>query len=287
MALTTMHALLEAAARSGCAVGAFNVFNFESAMAVVEAARQTGSPCILALAESHLKYTPLEYIGPALMRIAQDAPVPVAVQFDHGKSMDNVRRALELGFSAVMWDGYDLEYEEKIRQTREVVSLAERYGAAVEAPLGRIGKVGEKAAPKYAHDGPTDPGLVRDFVERTGIHNLAVAIGSVHGSGRNATTLNFEILKAIGRFPGAYLSLHGGSGVSDDDYRTAISLGVAKISIFTRVAMAATHAMAEVLKEQQPRFPDLLLHARSGITNEVAGLMTLFNSKAALKEVPM
>jgi fructose-bisphosphate aldolase, class II len=282
MPLTTMQRLLEAAAASHCAVGAFNVFNLESASGVIAAAAQTGSPCILALAESHLKYNDLKYIGPALMQMASDAAVPVAVQLDHSKTVVNVQKALDLGFSAVMWDGYDLPYEEKVQQTREIVELAKRHGAWVEAPLGRIGKVGDTAGPKYPHDGPTNPDLVADFTRRTGIHNLAVAIGSVHGMGLGGTTLDFGLLERIGRFPGAYLSLHGGSGVPDGDYQRAISFGVAKISIFTRVAMAASTAMAEVLKEETPRFPDLLVSARKGITAEVAGLMTVFNSKAAL-----
>jgi fructose-bisphosphate aldolase class II len=277
-----MQVLLQAASKAGCAVGAFNVFNLESASGVVAAATQAQAPCILALAESHLKYNALEYIGPALMQMAEAAPVPIAVQFDHSKTMANVQRALKMGFSAVMWDGYDLPYEEKVAQTKEVVTMAEAAGAWVEAPLGRIGKVGDKEGPKFAHDGPTDPALVHDFCRRTGIHNLAVAIGSVHGMGRDGTTLDFDLLKQIGRFPGAYLSLHGGSGVRDEDYRTAISLGVAKISIFTRVAMAASNAMAEVLKHEVPRFPDLLAYAKAGVTAEVSGLMNTFNSKAAL-----
>lgn len=285
MPLTTMQKLLEAAAAQKCAVGAFNVFNLESAGGVIAAAARTGSPCILALAESHLKYNGLAHIGPALMQMASDAPVPVAVQFDHSKTMENVKRALDLGFSAVMWDGYDLPYDEKVAQTRAVVELAAQHGAWVEAPLGRIGKVGDAAPPKYAHDGPTDPDLVPDFVRRTGVHNLAVAIGSVHGMGLGGTRLDFGLLERIGRFPGAYLSLHGGSGVPDADYRRAISMGVAKISIFTRVALAASNALAEVLKRETPRFPDLLAFAKEGVAAEVAGLMQLFESakvKAAL-----
>jgi len=283
VALVKMRDVLQAAAERGCAVGAFNVFNLESTAAVLDAATRTGSPCVLALAESHLKYNPMDLIGPALLKMAADAPVPVAVQFDHGKSLDAVKKALELGFSAVMWDGYDLPFDEKVAQTRTVVELASATGAAVEAPLGRIAKVGETAKLRYAHDGVTDPGLVEEFCRRTGIENLAVVIGTVHGSGPNSTRLDLDLLKSLPRVPGVYFSLHGGSGVPDEDYRKAIALGLAKISIFTRVANAATRGMAEVLKKEQPRFPDLLVHAKAAITEEVSGLMRIFDSKAALE----
>lgn len=276
MPLASMRNLLRAAAESRRAVGAFNVFNLESTEAVLAAAVRTGSPCVLALAESHLKYNALENIGPALIRMAVRAPVPVAVQFDHGKTLPAVHEALEMGFGAVMWDGYDLPFDEKVNQTRALVSLAAKHGAVAEAPLGRIGKAGDTAAPKFPHDGPTDPALVEEFCRRTGVENLAVAIGTAHGSGSGTTSLDLDLLKRLPRPAGVYLSLHGGSGVPDAQYREAIALGVAKISIFTRVANAATRAMAEVLRREQPRFPDLLVWAKAAITDEVSGLMEVF-----------
>jgi len=276
MPLASMRDLLRAAAEGRRAVGAFNVFNLESTQAVLTAAARTGSPCVLALAESHLKYNALDDIGPALMRMAARAAVPVTVQFDHGKTLSAVRAALEMGFGAVMWDGYDLPFDEKVEQTRAVVNLASQYGAVVEAPLGRIGKAGEEAAPRFAHDGPTDPALVEEFCRRTGVENLAVAIGTAHGSASGTTALDLDLLRRIPRPTGVYLSLHGGSGVPDAQYRQAIALGIVKISIFTRIANAATRAIAEVLEKERPRFPDLLVPAKAAMTDEVSALMEVF-----------
>ena len=278
MSYVTMQDLLKRAAEKGVAVGSFNVFNLDSLQGVINAAEIKNSPVIIAYAESHIKYGDLEVMAYAIQNLAERSKVEVATQFDHGKTIAMVKKAMGLGFSSVMYDGYDIPYEQKVEETREIVEAAHEKGLSVEAPLGRIGTVGEGDKKRYEHDKLTKPELVADFVNRTGIDNLAVAIGTMHGRKDGSTTLDLDLLKAIKNETNAYLSLHGGSGVKDDDYRKAIELGVSKISIFTRVANAGTSAIKKTLETSTPRFPDLMVPAKEGVSAEVQYLMDIFRS---------
>jgi fructose-bisphosphate aldolase class II len=283
MSYVTMQSLLKRASEKGVAIGSFNVFNLDSLQGVMNAAEAKNSPVIIAYAESHIKYGDLEVMAYAIQNLAEKSKVEVAAQFDHGKTIAMVKKAIGLGFSSVMYDGYDIPYEQKVEETREIVEAAHEKGLSVEAPLGRIGTVGEEDKKRYEHDKLTKPELVADFVNRTGIDNLAVAIGTMHGRKDGSTTLNFDLLKAIKNETKAYISLHGGSGVKDDDYRKAIELGISKISIFTRVANAGTFAIKKALETSTPRFPDLMVPAKAGVSAEVQYLMDIFRSSELSK----
>ena len=231
MALVTMKQIVDEAWQQGTCIPAFNVGSLEMVRGALRAAEELRTPVIIQIAERLLRYSPLELIGPGMVQAAKESELPVAVNFDHSSTYEVIRKALDLGFTSVMYDGSTLPFEENIEGTRRIVELANEYGASVEGELGLVGG---------SEDGLSDHGILctnsdkaREFCERTGIACLAVAIGNAHGDYPTAPVLAFDILEQINQKAGVPLVLHGGSGISDEDFRKAISLGIAKINIGT------------------------------------------------------
>lgn len=231
MSLVTMKALLRRAEDQNCAVGAFSVGNMEMVMGAVKAAEELDTPIILQIAEKRLKNSPLALMGPMMVSAAKEAKVDIAVHLDHGLTMDCVKKALSFGFTSVMLDGSLLPFEDNISLTQGVVAAASAYGATVEAELGVVGgNEGDTAEHKIAC---TDPDMAKEFCERTGIDALAVAIGNAHGNYPVSPELRFDVLEEIHHTVDLPLVLHGGTGISDEQFRRAISLGIRKINIAT------------------------------------------------------
>lgn len=279
MAIIEMRNMLEKARKEKYAVGAFNCFNIEMVQGIIAAAEEKKYPLILPLAESHIKFSDWELISYIMKNQAAKASVPIALQLDHAKKTETIEKAIEAGFSTVMFDGYELPFEEKIHQTKEIVEMAHRHGVLVEAPLGKIGTVGKESEAKYDHDAVTDPELVEEFTTKTGVDILAVSVGTTHGRAAGESHLDYERLQKICNDTDVFISLHGGSGVADDSYRRAISIGVEKISIFTRVSTAAVDEIARVLENGRMRFPELLVQAKKGVTGEVGHLIDIFSNR--------
>ena len=279
MAIIEMRNMLEKARKEKYAVGAFNCFNIEMVQGIIAAAEEKKYPLILPLAESHIKFSGWELISYIMKNQAAKASVPIALQLDHAKKTETIEKAIEAGFSTVMFDGYELPFEEKIHQTKEIVEMAHRHGVLVEAPLGKIGTVGKESEAKYDHDAVTDPELVEEFTTKTGVDILAVSVGTTHGRAAGESHLDYERLQKICNNTDVFISLHGGSGVADDSYRRAISIGVEKISIFTRVSTAAVDEIARVLENGRMRFPELLVQAKKGVTGEVGHLIDIFSNR--------
>ena len=246
MALVTMKQIVDEAWEQGTCIPAFNVGSLEMVRGALRAAEELKTPVIIQIAERLLKYSPLELIGPGMVQAAKESKLPVAVNFDHSSTYDVIKKALDLGFTSVMYDGSTLPFEENIAGTRRIVELANEYGASVEGELGLVGG---------SEDGLSDHGILctnpdkaHEFCERTGIACLAVAIGNAHGDYPTAPVLAFDILEQINQKAGVPLVLHGGSGISDEDFRKAISLGIAKINIgtasFNNVVKFATEYLA-------------------------------------------
>ncbi len=231
MALVTMKKLLEQASKERRGVGAFSVGNMEMVKGAVQAAEEMNTPIILQIAEVRLPHSPLALMGPMMVQAAKEAKVDVAVHLDHGLTVETVKKALELGFTSVMFDSSNYSFEENIERTKEVVELAKGYGATVEAELGLVG--GSEDGSEDHGIRCTDPEDAKVFCERTGIDALAVAIGNAHGNYPVAPTLAFDVLKEIEKRTEVPLVLHGGSGITDDDFRRAISLGIVKVNIAT------------------------------------------------------
>ncbi|HJB57724.1 MAG TPA: class II fructose-bisphosphate aldolase [Candidatus Flavonifractor intestinipullorum] len=227
----------------GYAVGLFNTVNLEMARGVLAAAEEQNAPVIIGTAEVLLPYGPLEELSWLLLPMARRAKVPVVVHLDHGLHYETCRRALELGFTSVMYDCSTDPYEENVRKVREMVELAHSYGATVEAELGHVGdNPAEGSAPVSPEACYTSPEEARDFVEKTGVDALAVAVGTAHGAYRFPPKLDFDRISRIAQAVHVPLVLHGGSGLSDDDFREAIRRGIAKVNIFTDINVAGAQA---------------------------------------------
>lgn len=236
-----MKTLLKRAADNHQGVGAFSVGNMEMVKGAIQAAEELNTPIILQIAEVRLKHSPLALMGPMMVQAAKEAKVDVAVHLDHGLTMETVKKALELGFTSVMFDSSTYPFEENIERTRQVVELAKTYGATVEAELGLVG--GSEDGSEDHGIRCTDPDDAKTFCERTGIDALAVAIGNAHGNYPVAPKLAFDVLEKIHEKTNVPLVLHGGSGITDEDFQKAISLGIIKVNIatasFNRLTMRA------------------------------------------------
>lgn len=226
-----MKQLLEAADKKGVAVGAFSVGNMEMVMGAVRAAEELNTPIILQIAEVRLKNSPLELMGPMMIAAAKNAKVDIAVHLDHGLKFETVKKALELGFTSVMFDGSLLPLEENIKQVHAVVAEAYKHGATVEAELGVVG--GNEGEGKKHEILCTDPDDAVKFCEQTGVDALAVAIGNAHGNYPVSPELRFDVLEEINKRVNIPLVLHGGTGISDEQFRHAIKLGIRKVNIAT------------------------------------------------------
>ncbi len=231
MALVTMKKLLEQAGKENRGVGAFSVGNMEMVKGAVWAAEELDTPIILQIAEVRLPHSPLALMGPMMVQAAKEAKVDVAVHLDHGLTMETVKKALELGFTSVMYDSSTYPFDENMARTREVVEIAKKYGATVEAELGLVGGSEDGSCDHGIRC--TDPEDAKAFCENTGIDALAVAIGNAHGNYPVAPTLAFDVLEEIDQKTEIPLVLHGGSGITDEDFRRAISLGIVKVNIAT------------------------------------------------------
>ena len=248
MALVKMKDLLDRARKNGKGCGSFSVYSMEALTGALKAAEETQTPVMIQLAEARFQTAPLEFMGPMMIGAAKAADVDVAVHLDHGKSFSVIRRALELGFTSVMYDGSTLPFEENIKNTCEVMKLAKEYGADVEAELGLVGR-DEGGAHDYGIS-CTDPEDARVFAAETKVDALAVAIGNQHGNYPSAPKLRFDILKDIhAALPEEHLVLHGGSGISDQDFQECIRNGITKINIATAILNGMTEAAEGYLTE--------------------------------------
>lgn len=239
MPLCNMRDLLHNAHAGGYAVGSFSVTNLESVMGVIAAAEEARAPIIIQCAETRLRHTPLSILGPMMVGAARQSCVPVAVHLDHGATLPCIREALELGFTSVMLDGSALPIGENIALVRQVVDMAAAYSASVEAEVGRVGR-GEDGSESAAEAASIADCILMD---ETGIDALAVGIGNAHGLYAATPELRYDILEQLNGRLRAKLVLHGGTGLTDGQFRRLIELGMRKINIATDVFRAA--AMAE------------------------------------------
>lgn len=285
MALVTMKSLLTQASKENRGIGAFSVGNMEMVKGAIKAAEELHTPIILQIAEVRLPHSPLALMGPMMVQAAKEAKVDVAVHLDHGLTIETVKRALELGFTSVMFDSSNYSFEENIERTKEVVELAKGYGATVEAELGLVG--GSEDGSEDHGIRCTDPEDAKVFCERTGIDALAVAIGNAHGNYPAAPKLAFDVLEEIDKRTEVPLVLHGGSGITDADFRRAVSLGIVKINIATASFNQLTKRAEEYFQTEGAHNYFKLNEAMvQGTYENVRHHIEVFNCRKALEEIP-
>lgn len=249
--LVNLQEILAYAEKKSCAIGAFNTPNFECIMAVIHNAEKFQIPVIIEHAQVHESVMPLEVIGPAMVHFAKKAKVPVCVHLDHGESLDYIAKALEIGFSSAMYDGSKLSFEENVENTRKAVAMVRKYNAGIEAEIGVMS--GGEAGGNEVHgnsidkeDMYTDPQIAYEFVKATGIDALAASFGTVHGFYNAKPKLDFERIEEIKNLANIPVVMHGGSGLSTEDYKEAIRRGVRKINYYSYMSKAA---VSEVRKQ--------------------------------------
>lgn len=247
--LVTLKQILNLCETKKCAVGSFNTPNLESVMAVIGAAEEMDVPVIIQHAQVHEKIMPIRIIGPIMIEMAKRSRVPVCVHLDHGETLDYVCKALDIGFTSVMYDGSVLSFGENMANTKMVVSLAKQTGASVEAEIGCMGKRETGAGSAGNGDDSekiyTDPEQAKLFVEETGIDALACSFGTTHGVYLSKPMLDFSVVENVRKKANIPVVMHGGSGVSPEDFRKAIEKGVRKVNYYTYMAMAGGETIAE------------------------------------------
>ncbi|MBR3934443.1 MAG: class II fructose-bisphosphate aldolase [Clostridia bacterium] len=280
--LVNMNDVLRPAKKNHYAVGLFNAVNLELARGIINAAESTRSPVIMGTAEVLLPYGPLDEVSYYLLPMAKKASVPVVVHLDHGLSYDTCIKALKLGFTSVMYDCSTDSYEENVRKVKEMADIAHSYGATIEGELGHVGD-NEGSAEGSSHlEDPskyfTDPKLAKDFVDKTGVDALAIAVGNAHGAYKLPPKLDFERIRTIANTVDVPLVLHGGSGLTDDDFRKAIQEGISKVNIFTDINVAAVEAEFKKFSTMDKGIIDLIPAAVEAVKQESAKKMKLFSS---------
>lgn len=259
--LVSLTELMQDAETRGYAVGAFNATNLESLTASIRAAEEMGRPIILNHADVHSSFITLEEIAPIMVDKASKASVPICVNLDHGASLEVCMKAIRLGFTSVMLDASAESYEENVRQTALICRLAHSVGVTVEAELGHIFSsdigVGNGAVQESLEnfdseeDVYTDPAVAKDFVERTGVDALAIAFGTAHGVYQKKPRLDLDRIRLIHEQVDVPLVMHGGSGLTEEEYRIAIRNGIRKINYYTYMALAGGKAVKEAMDRMQ------------------------------------
>ncbi len=284
--LVNMNEVLYPAKQKKYAVGLFNAVNLEMARGIIAAAEEAGSPVIMGTAEVLFPYGPLEELSYYLLPMAKKAGVPVVIHLDHGLKKETCQKALELGFSSIMYDCSTDSYEENVRKMKEMAEIAHSYGATIEGELGHVGNNEDGEDMQNPSRYFTDPKLAKDFVEKTGVDALAIAVGNAHGAYKLPPKLDFSRIQAIASAVDVPLVLHGGSGLTDDDFRKAVSLGISKVNIFTDINVAAARAAAKASSEADKGITEMIPFVVDAVKQETMKKMTLFgcNGKAGVPE---
>lgn len=275
--LVNMNEVLLPAREGRYAVGLFNAVNLELARGILAAAQRTGSPVIMGTAEVLFPYGPLEEVSYYLIPMAKKAGVPVVIHLDHGLKKETCLKALDLGFTSIMYDCSTDDYDTNVEKVREMAEIAHSRGTTIEGELGHVGDNTDaaEADPSFFY---TDPGQARDFVEKTGVDALAVAVGTAHGAYKLPPKLDFDRIRAIKEQAKVPLVLHGGSGLTDEDFRKAIRAGISKINIFTDINVAAVRGARQHFVSDDKGLTELIPAAVEAVERETAKKMELFGS---------
>lgn len=279
MGLLTVKEIL-APVDNSWAVGAFNVHNLEDVQAVAVVASQLDSPVIIMVSESALNYAGARYLSNLVQAAAVESGVPMALQLDHAKSLQMVQICLDVGFSAVMIDGSHLGYTENVLLTKQVVEEARRFGASVEAELGRIGGKEDDLEVSDRDANMTDPRKVAEFIEATGLDVFAPAVGTAHGLYRGQAKIDFSRLKSIRLATSKPLALHGCSDLPVSVIEEIIAHGVEKINVGTDLKIAMTDGLRNFLAEHPQEFETrkVFAAARTNASIVVREKIQLFGS---------
>ncbi len=278
--LVNMKEMLAYANEKNIAIGAFNSATLESARAAIKAAEELGLPFVMQHAPVHEEFIDFDIVAPMMINLAKNAKVPVCVHLDHGSDADYIMKAIQAGFTSVMIDFSAKPYEENMAETARICKLAHSVGVTVEAELGNMpnnlkGQLGEYRPEDFY----TVPEQAAEFAKVTGVDALAISFGTVHGVYKSQPKLDFSVIKKIKEATnGLPLVMHGGSGLTDDDYKQAIANGIRKINYYTYEALAGGRAVYEIVKQKPEglQFHDVAVYAMDVMKSDLIRVMKLF-----------
>jgi len=282
MSLVNLKTVLSDAHSKKYAVGAFNIASFEFLQSIRNTAVKHCSPVILNIAHVHFPFVNLDDFIPSILEMTRKANVPMVLNLDHGLDMDGVMKAIRHGFTSVMFDGSRFSYEDNVNKTKEVVELCHSLDISVEGELGAVGgDEGGNLEGSADEQLFTNPEQAADFVEKTGIDALAVAIGNSHGKYKGEPKLDFKRLKQIKDQVKIPLVLHGGSGIPDTDFRKAISLGIAKINFYTGMSQTALKSLKSSINDSEEMYNEYLNineKLKIDVSETISAQMKIFGS---------
>lgn len=279
--LVNMNDILLEAKKRGYGVGFFNAVNVEMARAIIETAEEMNAPVMIGTAEILLPAMELERVAEYLIPMAKKATVPVCVHYDHGLTPQRCKEAMDLGFTSIMYDCSTDSYEQNVQKVAEMTKLAHDRGVTVEGELGHVGDNYGSGKLENPSDYFTDPKMAEDFVQKTGVDALAVAVGNAHGDYAFPPKLDFDRITEISEITKIPLVLHGGSGLADDDFKEAIKRGICKINIFTDIDKAGKAGIEKGLAEGAKTMMGLIPYEIEAMKAVVREKITLFGSQRA------
>jgi fructose-1,6-bisphosphate aldolase, class II len=267
------------ARKKGYAVPHFLGANFEMTLAAIEAAKECGSPLALGFAPEVFAMIPLEYAVPMLREAADRATVPVSIQLEHGTGYEILARAISLGMQSVMFDGSHLPVEENTQKTKEIVKMAHAFGCDVEAELGYVG--GSALCDIESKESrETDPDIVLEFIQQSQVDSLAISFGNVHGRYRGEAKLNYALVEKIAGMTEVPLTMHGGSGLTKEQYKKSIEAGISNIHFYTNITLGLWKSLEELAKKRnsQPVYHEICGATIAYFKKEILNIMEICKS---------
>lgn len=276
--LVNMNEILIPAKEGKYGVGFFNAVNVEMARAIIETAEELKSPVIVGTAEVLLPAMELERVAEYLIPMAKKASVPVCVHYDHGLTFERCMEAIKLGFTSIMYDCSTEDYDNNVIKVAQMTKICHAMNITVEGELGHVGDNEGTGKLENPSDYFTDPNVAADFVKKTEVDALAVAVGNAHGDYAFPPKLDFERIDTISKTTNIPLVLHGGSGLADNDFKQAVALGVSKVNIFTDIDKAGKRGIEKGLLEGAKTLMGLIPYEIEAIKEVVREKITLFGS---------
>ncbi|MGI6231042.1 MAG: class II fructose-bisphosphate aldolase [Tractidigestivibacter sp.] len=263
--LVNLRDICAIAEQNNMAIAAVNSASLEAIRAAIEVSEETGYPIIIQHAEGHEQLVPLKYVGPIVRTLAERSSAQICLNLDHCEHLSYAQRALDLGFTGVMFDGSALPYEQNVEYSQRVADMCAEYGAGLECELGSMGsrEGGERDEGGTAEEAGaiyTNPDQAKDFVEATGLDILACSFGTVHGIYKGEPHLNFDVRTEIRKRVKVPLVMHGGSGVSDEDYVKAINAGIRKVNYYTYGAKYAGEAACREIDSKRAKSDSAIIY---------------------------
>lgn len=275
--LVNLKEILKYAEDNKCAIGMFNATGLDSNKAIIEAAEELNTPVILAHAEVHNIYNDISLIGPIMLDVAKRAKVKVCVHLDHGTTLEMIKKAINIGFTSIMIDASSLEFEENIKLTKKVVSMCHPLNISVEGEIGRIKSLDDTSDNEYYYTKASEAEI---FVKETGVDALAIAFGTQHGFYKEKPELKIDVIKNVKKVVNIPLVMHGGSGLSEEQFKKCIDAGIRKINYYSYMSKAGYDAAKKVIESNKTNYMHGVEYASyKAMKEDLLKTIKIFNNK--------